>query len=114
MSSNFDLIESWRDAGARIQVNAGSFVGQYGNTARRLVWQVVEHGWADYLSSDYHARGRCSLSACAAAFCERGAAAQLQLLSVTNPQRLLRSEAPLGVEPVEEVQLTLWKKLFGT
>jgi hypothetical protein len=34
------------------------------------------------------------------------------MLTVTNPQRMLRSEAPLDVEPLEEEQLSLWKKLF--
>ena len=112
MSSNMELIESWRDAGAYIQVNAGSFVGQYGNTARRLVWTIIEQGWADYLSSDYHSRGRCSVRACAAAMLERGGASQLRAMTLTNPQRMLRSEAPLPVEPLEEVQLGFWRKVF--
>ncbi|HMA21633.1 MAG TPA: CpsB/CapC family capsule biosynthesis tyrosine phosphatase [Gemmatimonadaceae bacterium] len=112
MSSNMELIESWRDAGAYIQVNAGSFVGQYGNTARRLVWTIIEQGWADYLSSDYHSRGRCSVRACSAAMLERGGASQLRAMTVTNPQRMLRSEAPLPVEPLEEVQLGFWRKVF--
>jgi protein-tyrosine phosphatase len=112
MSSNIDLIESWRDAGAYIQVNAGSFVGQYGATARRLVWAIVERGLADYICSDYHSRGRCSVRACSAALLERGGAAQLRAMTVTNPQRLLRSDAPLPVEPLEEVQLGFWRKVF--
>ena len=112
MASNVDLIESWRDAGAYIQVNAGSFVGQYGNTARRLVWSIVERGLADYICSDYHSRGRCSVRACATALLERGGGAQLRAMTVTNPQRMLRSEAPLPVEPLEEVQLGFWRKVF--
>ena len=112
MSSNVELIESWKDAGAYIQVNAGSFVGQYGNTARKLVWGIIERGLADYLCSDYHSRGRLSIRACSAALLERGGAAQLRMLTLTNPQRMLRSEAPLPVEPLEEVQLGFWKKVF--
>ena len=112
MSSNIDLIESWRDAGAYIQVNAGSFVGQYGNTARRLAWGILERGLADYLCSDYHSRGRLSVRACSAALLERGGGAQLRMLTLTNPQRMLRSEVPLPVEPLEEVQLGFWKKVF--
>ena len=112
MSTNIELIESWRDAGAYIQVNAGSFVGQYGNTARRLVWSIVGRGLADYICSDYHSRGRCSVRACATAMLERGGAAQLRAMTVTNPQRMLRSEAPLPVEPLEEVQLGFWRKVF--
>ena len=112
MSTNFELIESWRDSGARIQINAGSLLGQYGGTARRLVWQILERGWADYLSTDYHSRGRCPSRACAAALFERGGAAQLKMLTVTNPERLLRSETPLEVEQLDEAQLSLWKKIF--
>ena len=112
MSTNIDLIEGWRDAGAYIQVNAGSFVGQYGNTARRIAWGIVERGLADYMCSDYHSRGRLSSRACATAMLERGGGAQLRMLTLTNPQRLLVSEPPLPVEPLEEVQLGFWKKVF--
>ena len=112
IATNVDLIESWRDAGAYIQVNAGSFVGQYGSTARRIVWQIVERGFADYICSDYHSRGRCSVRACSAALLERAGGGQLRAMTVTNPQRLLRSEPPLPVEPLEEVQLGFWRKVF--
>lgn len=112
ISGRFELIESWIDAGAAIQVNSGSFVGYYGSNAKRHAWTILAHGWAHYLSSDYHSRGRCPIRACAAEFLERGGAAQLRALTVTNPARILRSEAPLDVEPLEEVQLGFWKKVF--
>jgi protein-tyrosine phosphatase len=112
MSSNADLIEAWKDAGAYIQLNAGSFVGQYGGTAKRLAWSILERGLADYMCSDYHSRGRCSVRACATALLEKGGAAQLRALTLTNPQRMLRNEAPIPVEPLEEVQLGFWKKVF--
>ncbi|MEO8192464.1 MAG: CpsB/CapC family capsule biosynthesis tyrosine phosphatase [Gemmatimonadales bacterium] len=113
MAGRFELVESWRDAGASIQVNSGSFVGQYGSTAKRLAWLIVERGFADYMCSDYHARGRCAIKAAQAAFDERGGSAQHRLLTVTNPERILRSELPLPVEPLEEVQLGFWRKVFG-
>ena len=113
MRTKMHLIEDWRDSGAGIQVNAGSLVGQYGATAQRLAWTILEHGWADYLSSDYHSRGRCAVHACREAMLERGAAAQYRALTVANPQRMLRSEAPLPVDPVEEAQLGFWSKLLG-
>jgi tyrosine-protein phosphatase YwqE len=74
---------------------------------------VLERGLADYLSSDYHSRGRCSVRQGAAALLERGGGSQLRQLTVTNPQRMLRSEPPIPVEPLEEVQLGFWKKVFG-
>lgn len=112
MSTQFGLIEAWKDAGACIQINAGSLVGAYGAGARRLVWQILENGWADYLSSDYHSRGKCTIARCAAAMLERGAGAQLRLLTVTNPERMLRSEHPIPAEPLDDVQLGFWKKVF--
>ena len=113
MRSKLGLIEDWRDAGAGIQVNAGSLVGQYGSTAQKIAWFILERGFADYICSDYHSRGKLSLRACASAFMERGGAAQLRTLTVTNPERMLRSEPPIPVDPVEELQLGFWKKVFG-
>src|SRR5688572_2617905 len=112
MSRNIRLLEDWRDAGAWVQVNSGSLVGQYGANARRLAWYILERGWADYLSSDYHSRGRCSVRQAVVELEERGGKEQLQLLTVTNPERMLRSDTPLPVPPLEEVQLGFWKKLF--
>jgi len=112
MASNFDLIMRWTDAGAMIQVNSGSLTGQYGSQARTLAWRILEQGWAHYLSSDYHSRGRCAIRECASAMRERGAEAQLEAMTVTNPGRLLNSELPLPVDPVEEVEPGFWKKVF--
>jgi Capsular polysaccharide biosynthesis protein len=94
MSGNMEIIESWRDAGACIQINAGSVVGQYGATAKRLVWQILENGWADYLSSDYHSRGRCPIRDCEEIMRERGGAAQHHALTVTNPERCSGQRCP--------------------
>ena len=112
MSGNMDMIESWKDAGALIQINAGSLTGQYGVTTKRIVWSILEHGLADYMCSDYHSRGRCPLRATAALMLERGGAAQLRAMTVTNPERMLRSEEPVPVEPLEEAQLGFWQKVF--
>ena len=112
MSNRLDLVEDWRYAGAYVQVNSGSLVGQYGSTAERLGWMILEHGWGDFLSSDYHSRGKCAIRGAASAMLERGAHAQLRALTVTNPERMLRGEAPLPVDPLPEVQLGFWQKLF--
>jgi protein-tyrosine phosphatase len=112
MTNNVGLIEGWRDAGAFIQVNAGSAVGQYGTSARKLFALILENGWADYMCSDYHSRGRCSVSAAASWMLERDGRSQLHALTVENPERILRSEAPLPVEPLEDIQTGFWKKIF--
>ncbi len=112
MNGNLELIESWKDTGACIQINSGSLIGQYGATAKRLVWEILEQGWADYLSSDYHSRGRCSIKAAADALILRGGAVQLRELTVTNPERMILGEPPLPVTPLDEVQLKFWRKVF--
>lgn len=112
MATNLDLIESWTGAGAFIQVNSGSLVGQYGNAARRIAWQLLEEGKAHYLSSDYHSRGRCPVKASASALEERGAAETLHALTVMNPARILRSEKPAAPSPVKEAETGFWRKVF--
>jgi protein-tyrosine phosphatase len=112
MTNNIALIESWRDAGAFIQVNAGSAIGQYGAAARKLFELILENGWADYMCSDYHSRGRCAVSAAATWMLDRDGKRQLHALTVENPGRMLRSEVPLPVQPLEDIQTGFWKKIF--
>lgn len=51
------LVEAWRAAGAVLQVNAGSLLGQYGDRVRKKAYALLERGWAHLVCSDYHARG---------------------------------------------------------
>jgi protein-tyrosine phosphatase len=90
----------WRRVGALLQVNGGSLLGRYGPRAEKLAWGLLGAGAADYLSSDYHARGGCHAGPARDALEERGAAEQAALLTEENPRRLLRGEAPLPVPPV--------------
>src|SRR5262245_16185795 len=57
LPANLSLAEAWRRAGGFLQVNGASLLGRYGPEARRLGWGLIEKGWADYVCSDYHARG---------------------------------------------------------
>ncbi len=109
---DYDLVEDWRDSGARIQVNAGSLIGYYGSAPKRVAWGLLERGCADYLSSDYHARGKCAVAACAAELRKRGAAAQLRALTLTNPERLVRNEFPVPVPPLESRVTPRWRRLL--
>lgn len=109
---NLELMEDWKAAGAFLQVNCGSLTGQYGAAAKRIAWDLVRRGVADYLSSDYHARGRCQIAECAAALTEAGGRSQLRALTVTNPQRMLRGEPPLPVAPLSARKPKLWRRLL--
>jgi protein-tyrosine phosphatase len=112
MPTNFDLVEVWRDAGAFIQVNSGSFIGYYGAAPKSLAWQLLERGCVDYLSSDYHSRGKCAVRGCAQAFEGRGGGSQLRFLTARNPERLLCDELPLPVPPLLEQRTALWKRFL--
>lgn len=111
MPANYDLVEDWRDAGARIQVNAGSILSYYGANARKIAWQLLAVGSADYLSSDYHSRGKCAVKGCGNKLRGRGGEAQFRTLTETNPGRLIRNESPVPVPPLDpESRPPLWRR----
>ena len=112
MSAHAETLDDWRDAGAFIQVNSGSLIGRYGATARELAWDFVSRGCVDYLSSDYHSRGKCSIKDASEAFKDRGGTWQHKRLTEVNPERLLRNEPPLPVGPMEVVKLPIWKRVL--
>jgi len=110
--TNYDLVEDWRDSGARIQVNEGSFIGHYGATAKSIAWSLLQRAYVDYLSSDYHSRGKCAVRGCAEAFRRRGGETQLRTLTSTNPERLLCDQVPLPVPPLLDDSTSIWKRLL--
>lgn len=91
---------AWRDAGARLQVNCGALLGQYGPAARNRAWQLLSVGGADYLASDYHARGVYPVEACVRLLESYGGKAQAELMLKVNPSRLARGEDPLPVQAI--------------
>ena len=103
------MVREWRNVGCLLQINAGSLVGRYGDEAKRLAWQILEEGYADFMCSDYHARGRPRLKDAAEALLERGGTEQLHLLTIENPRRLLASEELLPVPPVAP-RAAWWKR----
>lgn len=112
-----DAAEAWREAGAVLQVNAGSLTGQYGRDAREAARELVARGWADLLSSDYHARGPTRWEAAREAWdeataSEPGADEAWELLVRENPARLLGDERLRSVPPVE-LEVGLWDRLRG-
>lgn len=102
----------WRRMGVRLQVNAGSLLGRFGREAQGRAWRLLRLGLADYLASDYHARGRVALAGARDMLQSRGGEEQAALLLETNAARLLRGEPPLDVPPLE-VPPPLWKRILG-
>lgn len=103
-----------RAAGAFLQVNAGSLLGQHGDRALAIARALLQEGWADYLASDYHARGVPATARAVALLRERGAEAQIRLLTEQNPARILTGDDPLPVPPLASSKARpWWARLFG-
>jgi protein-tyrosine phosphatase len=104
----------WRDAGAYLQVNYGSLVGRYGSEAQSNALGLLERGWVDYLSSDFH--GHASLKVYKdeswAMLEDLGAHEVLHYLCRTNPGRILGDELPLPV-PLLPAERRFWARVKG-
>lgn len=99
-----EMPRRWRDAGARLQLNHGSFAGRYGERARERALRLVQAGAADYLSSDHHPGPRSQLFVDASrdVFRSLGAEEAFEVLAGENPLRLIRDLDPL---PAPEVRI---------
>lgn len=112
--SRLTVLGRCRAAGAHLQVNAGSFLGQHGDRARAVANVLLSLGWIDYLASDYHARGEPATERAVALLVKRGAEQQVRRLTVENPARILAGEGPLPVAPMGEGGARpWWARLLG-
>ncbi len=60
-----DLMRRWRELGALLQVNAGSFTGHYRGSSpdsERLAWEMVGEGLVDLVATDHHGIRRAGVS----------------------------------------------------
>lgn len=81
-------ILTWKDAGAFLQVNGGSVLGDYGPDIMETAWQLVLNDHADLIATDHHADHReVSPARVAEALETRGVDAR-RLMS-ENPGRVL-------------------------
>jgi protein-tyrosine phosphatase len=111
--SRLTVLSRCRAAGAHLQVNAGSFLGQHGDRARAMANVLLAEGWIDYLASDHHARGEPATARAAALLVKRGAERQVHRLTVENPGRILSGEGPLPVAPLSESARPWWARLLA-
>lgn len=110
IASDTDVVDDWRNAGAYLQMNGPSLIGRYGAEAREMAVFLLERGWADYISSDYHARGETGIAEYGQVLSRMGAHAQAEVLMRTNPVRLLNDEPPVPV-PSLPVRRRLWDRI---
>jgi protein-tyrosine phosphatase len=96
-------IRQWRQAGALLQVNAGSLLGRYSASVGTLGWALLDAGLADLVASDHHADHRPVSPAAAARELEaRGADAAARLLLYENPLRILEGRATHAVPALRQ------------
>jgi hypothetical protein len=64
--------------------------------------ELLARGWVDYLSSDFHARARLGIHLKDAEdfFTAHDGLEQFQLLTVTNPGRVIHDQPPSQVPPL--------------
>lgn len=107
----------WREAGVYFQVNYGSLVGAYGPEARRRSLELLARGWVHCLASDFHGRPGLRIhffearDRLVAGGSEGSPEVEAwELLTRTNPERILHGKEPLEVPEVGRGE-TLWTRL---
>jgi protein-tyrosine phosphatase len=98
----YDVVAAWRKAGALVQVNSGSLLGEHGEGPQRQAEALFAQGGVDLLASDTHARPGRSPSVRAAYdhLRARGAGEHAELLCAVNPRRILEDAPTLPVPPL--------------
>jgi protein-tyrosine phosphatase len=93
-----DELRSWHEAGAFLQVNAGSLVGDYGSAIEKLAWQLLAEGLANLIATDHHADSRVvSPRATFDAIIAKGGTDVARILMSENTTRVLRDQELLPV-----------------
>ncbi len=93
-----DEIRGWKQAGARLQVNAGSILGEYTEEIQGMAFRLLAEGLADLVASDSHADARpVSPANVGRALAARGLGAQARALLSDNPQRILADRDTVSV-----------------
>ncbi len=100
-SCSVETVGRWRQAGARVQVDATTLTRN--NTRGQRARALIEAGMADVIAADNHGDRR-SLETGAAFLEEHGAGATAQLLARENPEAVLRDG---DLTPVDAVRLRL-------
>lgn len=99
------LMRRWRERGALLQVNAGSFTGHYAQqrpASESLAWELVAEGMVDLIGTDHHGPRRLGVSALEAyaALRARGEEGTAERAMVERPGAVLRDEMVEEAEPV--------------
>ncbi len=93
-----DQMRRWRELGALLQVNAGSFGGYYHTAAKDLAWAMVELGLVDLVSTDHHGIRRSGVSLLEAfeALADRGELELAEQVMARAPGQVARADLIRG------------------
>jgi protein-tyrosine phosphatase len=99
-----DLMRRWRELGALLQVNAGSFTGHYlGHSpeSERLAWAMVANGLVDLVATDHHGARRSGVSPLEAfeALAARGERSLAERVMAGAPGEIVRAAGAELVGP---------------
>lgn len=111
ITDRLEEVRRWKEAGVRLQVNAGSLVGAYGGRFTPAAWRLLEEGVADCLASDFHGRSGPYLAEARGALDKRGGEEAWEPLAVVNPRRLLEDQPTVTVPPVPPA--SVWRRIVG-
>jgi protein-tyrosine phosphatase len=108
-SCSVTAMASWKDRGARLQVDANTLFHATGRGRRARA--ILEAGLADILAADNHGDSR-SLAEPFERIKGTGGEEIATLLMVTNPAAILANQPTLVVEPFA-LKVPLWSRLRG-
>lgn len=112
LDEDLELPGEWRSVGAFLQVNYGSLLGRYGQEPRERALRLLERGWVDLLSSDFHGRVHLPVffREVEELFAEADGGEQFVTLARTNTRRILDDQEPASVRPLD-VSRGVWSRL---
>jgi protein-tyrosine phosphatase len=103
-----DMVRTWRNAGAAIQMDASMLLG--GPSSSKLARALLAAGLVDCIASDNHGDTR-SLAGARQWLLELGADEQAELLTRGNARRMLDGQLPLPVAPLPVVERGMLARL---
>ena len=94
VNTDIDYAENLIHRNVYLQVNAGSFLGMYGDRAEKTAWELMENGWIHFIASDNHCLSdEFILPVALAEVAKRFGDEAVELLTVTNQQKVLNNES---------------------
>lgn len=102
-----ESVRTWRDMGARMQVDATTLLSS--RSRGRRARELITHGLADIIAADNHGDGRL-ISTAVHLLVARGGGDQADILSRHNPQRILANAELLPVAPLP-LQDSWWRRI---